>query len=96
MAAVSERRTERLEVRVPPSLHARVAEAAALRGLTVAAFVTSAVEEAAKRAINDAHTTSLNVADFENLLAALDRPPEPNDALRAAMKRHRANDETGG
>lgn len=95
MPAAPERRSERLEVRVPPSLHARVAEAAALRGLTVAAFVTTAVEEAAQRAITDAQTTILSAADFERLLSALDQPAEPNAALGAAMTRRRVQDRGG-
>jgi uncharacterized protein (DUF1778 family) len=92
MPAAPERRSERLEVRVPPSLHARVAEAAALRGLTVAAFVTTAVEEAAQRAITDAQTTRLSAAEFERLLLALDQATEPNAALQAAMTRRCAHD----
>lgn len=85
-----ERRSERLEVRVPPSLHGRVTQAAALRGQTVAAFVTAAVQDAAQRAIEDAETTRVARGDFEQLLAALDAAGEPNDALRAAAARYRA------
>ena len=89
-----ERRSERLEVRVPPSLHSRVNEAAALRGQTIAAFVTAAVQDAAQRAIDDAEITRLNRADFDRLIAALDNPVEPNDALKVAAARHR-NQVTG-
>jgi uncharacterized protein (DUF1778 family) len=85
-----ERRSERLEVRVPPSLHGRVTQAAALRGQTVAAFVTAAVQDAAQRAIEDAETTRVAHSEFEQLLAALDAAGEPNDALRAAALRYRA------
>jgi uncharacterized protein (DUF1778 family) len=88
--AKQERRTERLEVRVPPSLHERVARAAALRGQTVAAFVTAAVQDAAHSAIEDAEITRLNAEDFVRLAAALDAPCTPNAALRAAAKRYRA------
>ena len=91
MAAQSEeRRSERLEVRVPPSLHNRVSRAAALRGQTVAAFVTAAVQDAAQRAIEDAEITRLNQDDFAALLRALDADTAPSDALRAAAARYRA------
>ena len=85
-----ERRSERLEVRVPPSLHDRVNQAAALRGQTVAAFVTAAVQDAAQQAIEDAEITRLNAADFDQLVAALDTITEPNAALKAAAARYRA------
>lgn len=85
-----ERRSERLEVRVPPSLHDRVNHAAALRGQTVAAFVTAAVQDAAQQAIEDAEITRLNAEDFDRLVAALDTVTEPNAALKAAAARYRA------
>lgn len=90
VAKSQERRSERLEVRVPPSLHSRVAQAAALRGQTLAAFVTAAVQDAAQRAIDDAEVTRLNRDDFAALVRALDADAEPNAALRAAAARHRA------
>lgn len=90
VAKSQERRSERLEVRVPPSLHSRVSHAAALRGQTVAAFVTAAVQDAAQRAIEDAEVTRLNRDDFERLARALDADDTPNEALRAAAARHRA------
>ena len=89
VAQKQERRSERLEVRVPPSLHDRVSQAAALRGQTVAAFVTAAVQDAAQRAIEDAEMTRLNRDDFEALARALDADRAPNAALRAAAARHR-------
>jgi uncharacterized protein (DUF1778 family) len=61
-----------------------------LRGQTLAAFVTAAVQDAAQRAIDDAEVTRLNRDDFATVLRALDTESEPNDALRAAAARHRA------
>lgn len=90
VARSQERRSERLEVRVPPSLHNRVSQAAALRGQTLAAFVTAAVQDAAQRAIEDAEVTRLNRDDFAALVRALDTEVNPNHALRAAAARHRA------
>ena len=90
VARSQERRSERLEVRVPPSLHSRVSQAAALRGQTLAAFVSAAVQDAAQRAIEDAEVTRLNRDDFAALVRALDAEVEPNQALRAAAARHRA------
>jgi uncharacterized protein (DUF1778 family) len=68
-----------------------VSRAAALRGQTVAAFVTSAVNDAAQRAIEDAEVTRLNSEDFDRLLRDLDASPEPNAALRKAVERYRAS-----
>lgn len=85
-----ERRSERLEVRVPPSLHNRVSQAAALRGQTVAAFVTAAVQDAAQRAMDDAEVTRLNRDEFAEVMRAINGEREPNSALAAAVARHRA------
>ena len=89
-ASPRERRSERLEVRVPPSLHERVSHAAALSGQTVAAFVTAAVQDAAQRAIQEAEVTRLNRDDFDRLKRALEADAAPNEALKAAAARHRA------
>lgn len=86
----SERRSERLEVRVPPSLRDRVVRAAALRGQTVASFVTAAVQDAAERAIENEEITRLRAEDFARLQQALDNPPEPTPALREAFERYKA------
>lgn len=91
VAEAQERRSERLEVRVPPSLHSRVSHAAALRGQTVAAFVTAAVQDAAQRAIEDAEVTRLNRDDFDRLVRALETDAAANEALRTAAARHRAH-----
>jgi uncharacterized protein (DUF1778 family) len=80
-----------LEVRVPPSLHSRVSHAAALRGQTVAAFVTAAVQDAAQRAIEDAEVTRLNRDDFDQLVRALETDAAPNKALRAAAAHYHAH-----
>jgi len=90
VAGTQERRSERLEVRVPPSLHDRVSRAAALRGQTVAAFVTAAVQDASQRALEDAEITRLNRDDFEALNHSLDAVAMPNEALRAAASRYSA------
>ncbi|MBV9510865.1 MAG: DUF1778 domain-containing protein [Caulobacteraceae bacterium] len=84
-----------MEVRVPPSLHTRVSRAAALRGQTVAAFITTAVSDAAQRTIEDAEVTGLNSEDFDRLLLDLDASAEPNAALRAAAGRYRAQMSSG-
>ena len=63
---------------------------AALRGQTVAAFVTSAVQDAAQRTMEDAQVTRLNRDEFDALVRALDAEAMPNPALRAAAARHRS------
>ena len=88
---IRERRSERLEVRIPPSVHMRVSRAAALRGQTVAAFVMAAVNDAARRAIEDDEVTRLNGEDFDRLLRDLDAIAEPNAALGKAAERYRAS-----
>lgn len=78
-------------VHLPQSLHNLVRYAAALRGQTVAAFVTAAVQDAAHRAIEDAEVTQLNRDDSDRLTRVLEGDAAPNKTLRAAAARHRAH-----
>lgn len=82
--------TARLEVRLQPDSKARLERAAELEHVPVSDFVRSAAEERAGQVLreHDAQTT-VPSAFFEELLAALDAPEQPNDALARAAQRAR-------
>ncbi|MBB3344598.1 DUF1778 domain-containing protein [Luteimonas sp. RC10] len=77
----------RLDLRIDARDKDRIARAAALRGMSVSAFVRSAVLREADTAIAADTTVALSPAESRRFLAALDAPFQPNDRLRKAMKR---------
>ena len=88
-AAIDEPKTARMEQRTKPSVKAQIQQAAALLGIDETTFVTSAALERAKSTIADYERTLLSAEDREVVLAALDTPAEPTDALRQALALHR-------
>ncbi|GMU41361.1 MAG: hypothetical protein AMXMBFR23_22270 [Chloroflexota bacterium] len=82
----SERKTDRLELRVTPSTKSLIQRAAAVSGLTAGDLAY----EGARRILEEHERTHLTGADREAFLAALLDPPPPSDRLIAALKRRRA------
>ena len=89
-AAIKEPKTARMEQRTKPHVKAQIQQAAALLGIDETTFVTSAAFDRARTTIADHERTLLTEEDRDVLLAALDAPAEPTDALREAMALHRA------
>ncbi|MDR3068521.1 MAG: DUF1778 domain-containing protein [Cellulomonas sp.] len=82
--------TARLEFRVTPHDKALIERAAALAGEPVTAFARTAAEERAERILAEhAVTTTVPAGFFDDLLAALDAPAQPNQALAQAAARLR-------
>ena len=82
--------TARLEVRVRPDTKARLERAAALTQVPVSDFVRSAAEDRAEQVLAEHDTQTLVPAEFyDELLAALDAPAQPNATLSRAAGRAR-------
>lgn len=80
----------RLDLRLDPDIKSLAARASALAGSrNLTDFVVQAIREKAIRAIEEADVVRLNTDAFEAFRATCDNPPEPNDALKAAL--HRRN-----
>lgn len=79
--------TARLEARITPDLHALVKRAAEVQGRSLTDFVVSAVQEAARRAIEEAEIIRLSMADQTCFASALLSPPPPSPALKRAFER---------
>lgn len=62
--------------------------AASLTGQTLSAFMSTAIEERAKRVIADHERIILNERSRETFFAALSCPPKPNDRLIALADRY--------
>jgi uncharacterized protein (DUF1778 family) len=81
--------TARLEARISTDLHLMLKRAAELQGRTMTDFVVSAVQDAARRAIEQAEVVRLSLADQECFAQALLSPPRPSPALKRAFNRRR-------
>jgi uncharacterized protein (DUF1778 family) len=81
MPAVAARLDLRLEMRDKD----RIAQAAALRGMAVSAFVRDAVLREADAAIAADMVVALSARESRRFLAALDKPFRPNARLKKAM-----------
>jgi uncharacterized protein (DUF1778 family) len=81
--------TARLEARISPELHAMLKRAAEIQGRTITDFVTTAVQDAAQRAIEQAEVIHLSLADQERFAQALISPPKMLPALERAFVRRK-------
>jgi uncharacterized protein (DUF1778 family) len=82
------RLTARLEARIAPEELAVVKRAAEIQGRSVSDFVVAAAQEAAHRAIAEAHVIRLSVEDQRRFAEALLNPPDPPPALVRAREAH--------
>ena len=81
--------TARLEARISTDLHALLKRAAELQGRTMTDFVVAAVQDAARRAIDQTNVIRMALADQECFAQALLTPPAPTSALERAFARRR-------
>jgi uncharacterized protein (DUF1778 family) len=81
-------RTARLEARITPDVLAVVKRAAEIQGRSLSDFVVAAAQEAAHRAIEEAHLIRLSVEDQRRFVDCLLNPPEISPALSRAREAH--------
>jgi len=84
------RRDQRLEARVTDDEKQLFVTAAALTGRSLSDFVVGSLRDAAELVIRERQSMQLSAADARSFVEALVNPPEPNQALRRAARRHRA------
>ena len=88
-ATYDDTRPERLDLRIDPGRKELLKRAAALRRQSLTDFVISSAEKEAEATIRAQQTMALSARDTAAFVEALLNPPEPNDALRAAVRRYR-------
>ena len=81
--------TARLEARISTDLHAMLKRAAEIQGRTMTDFVVSAVQDAARSAIEQAEVIRLSMADQACFAQALLAPPTAVPAMERAFARRR-------
>ena len=77
----------RLDLRVSPEQKELLERAASLRGLSVSSYLLSNSIEAATKDIESHEKLVLNDNDRDLFLSLMENPPEPNKALKSAMRR---------
>ncbi len=83
-------RTDRVDLRIEPSIKQRWQRAADLLGIPLASFVTMATMERADQTIRDQETLVLTPEESEWFINMLMQPPrEPSEVLLRAAERHR-------
>ncbi|MCT0249255.1 DUF1778 domain-containing protein [Synechococcus sp. CS-205] len=77
--------TDRLNLKLSSSDKQLLQQAAAIEGISVAAFVRSAAKQRAAAAIQLERAVTLSRRDYETFHAALAEPFRPNEALSQAL-----------
>ena len=79
--------TQRFEFRIADEVKARLAAAAELVDEPVSEFVRAAAEDRAEAVLRAHRETRVPASFFDDLLDALERPVERNEALARAARR---------
>lgn len=88
--AIDEPNEARMQFRTKPRVKEAIQRAAALAGVDDSAFMISAAYSSALATIAAHEETRLRAEDHQAFFAALDHPPEPTEALKAAVDRYKS------
>lgn len=77
-----------MEAHIPVQVYDQMQRAARLRGLTVTGYLIATAGEDARRVVENAEIMRLAREDQVRFAKALIDPPEPNERLARAAKRH--------
>ena len=84
-----EARTSRFEMRMSPYVRKVVKYAAEIQGRSMGDFIAAAAEEAAEKAIREAHIIELTIDEQRRFAEALLNPPKLGPAWKRARESHR-------
>jgi uncharacterized protein (DUF1778 family) len=79
----------RLDFRIAPENKQVIEKAATLNGQSVSDFAVSTLLKSAREVLEHHGQTTLSNRDRDIFLEMLDNPPQPNEALRRAVKDYR-------
>ena len=77
----------RIDIRINPEDKEMLEMAAALKRVSLSSFILSAAIEIAKMDIEREETIVLSNKQRDEIMALLDNPPEPNEALKNLFKK---------
>jgi len=87
MPATLTNESARINLRTSVEAKAMIERAATLMGTTVSSFMLQNAFEAARRIVSETDTLLLTRRDFETFTASIEKPPEPDTALRKLIAR---------
>ena len=87
--AISQARTERVQIRVDPVAKRVLKRAAEISNTTVSNFVASRALEAASKIVSAGERIVVSDRDWNLIVSTLADPPEPNAELRRAFEEHK-------
>jgi uncharacterized protein (DUF1778 family) len=87
--AKRKRDVQQISAELPAHHRAKIEEAAAWRGVPVASFVIEAAVKEAEHVIEKERLIALTREDAELVASLLNNPPEPNAAMRKAVRAHK-------
>lgn len=93
MALETQRKDDRLELRLEPGRRQLLDEAAAASGMSTSAFVLAHATEAARDVLADRTSFVLPKEHWDAFVALLDRDEQPMDGLAAFLARSSVFDE---
>lgn len=85
----SDENTVRVTARIPVSVRETIQRAAELSGATLNQFMVQAALKEAKKVIDSERVIVLSENDADKVFSLIENPPEPNERLKAAIKRHK-------
>ncbi|MFV2056680.1 MAG: DUF1778 domain-containing protein [Thiohalomonadales bacterium] len=89
MSRAENTKQERIHIRLDALSKQKLERAAAYTQKSLSEFVLSQAMDAANEVIHEQETLTLNQADWEVFLDALESPPAPNARLRQAIDQHK-------
>lgn len=78
----------KITIQQPEDLKRKIKQAASMSGMSVTSFINSSLSRIADKTIQQIEERELSQRDSRALLAMLESPGEPNEALRRAAARH--------
>jgi len=76
---------------INPEQKQKLEKAAAMRCLSISEYLLQLALDAATEEIPEPETIIVSDRDWEIIESAILNPPEPNEALKAAIKEHQEN-----
>ncbi|MGH6942735.1 MAG: DUF1778 domain-containing protein [Geminicoccaceae bacterium] len=81
-------KSERVNLRIDVESKQALERAAAYAGSSLSDFVITRALAAAHEVIRSQETVTLSRRDWDAFLDAIENPPEPNENLKRAVRRH--------
>ena len=77
---------ERFDIRLPANAKRLLTQAAEISGNTITSLVLNVALDKARDILESHQHFKLNAEEWRQFTATLDRPPEPNEALKKAWR----------